>query len=234
MEAGFPPSADLAALFAAVGSALRCTRAELNAADAENANHGDHILQIFETAAAAASDLVAARPVFGSSNGGPGADELACQMEAVARQLHALADNGSAGVYARGLEQIAGQLRRYQVGLEDFLAYLRRAAGEADSGGNPGAEDARAGETLKALMSGLAGWNDVENGRPAGETPLDMGALLEFGMAYMQAKSRGGSRNEVIADAAASASPLRSRPHRYQSGKLVIAALLEAVRSTRS
>lgn len=233
MEAGFSPSADLTALFAAVGSVLRSARAELNAADAENANHGDHILQIFETAAAAASDVEAARPVFGGSGGGPGAEELARQMEAVARQLHTLADNGSAGVYAHGLEQIAGQLRRYDVGLDDFLAYLRRATGEVVSGGNEGAEDDGSGKTLKALMAGLAGWNDVESGRPAGQTPLDMGALLELGMAYMQAKSRGGSRIEIIADAAASASPLRSRPHRYQSGKLVIAALLEAVRSAR-
>lgn len=225
-----PPSVDLAALFEAVGAVLRSSRAELNAADAENANHGDHILEVFETAAAAASEMEAARSILEDLS----ANDLADQMQAAAGRLHALPDNGTAGVYARGLEQLAVQMRRFNIGLDDFLEYLRKAAGDESSGPETGSENSRAGITLKALMAGLAGWNDVENGRPAGETPLDMGALLELGMAYMQAKARGGSRIEVIADAAASASPLRLQPHRYQSGKMVIAALLKAVGSASS
>jgi hypothetical protein len=45
----------------------------------------------------------------------------------------------------------------------------------------------------------------------------------------MQAKARGGSKVEVIADAAVSVSPLNEIPHRAQSGRLVIQTLLEAM-----
>jgi hypothetical protein len=61
-----------------------------------------------------------------------------------------------------------------------------------------------------------------------------MGALFEFGMAYIQARQRGGSRVEVLADAAASVSPLSKTPHRYASGKLAIQALLEAMQESSS
>ena len=56
-----------------------------------------------------------------------------------------------------------------------------------------------------------------------------MGALFEFGMAYWQAKQRGGKRAAVLADAAAAVSPLSKVPHRYESGKLAIQTLLEAM-----
>ena len=61
-----------------------------------------------------------------------------------------------------------------------------------------------------------------------------MGALFEFGMAYWQAKQRGGERAAVLADAAASVSPLSKVPHRYESGKLAIQALLEAMQRVSS
>jgi hypothetical protein len=50
-------------------------------------------------------------------------------------------------------------------------------------------------------------------------------------MAYLQAKSRGGSRTEILADAAVSVSPLRDVPHRTQSGKIAVQSLLEAMQS---
>jgi len=56
-----------------------------------------------------------------------------------------------------------------------------------------------------------------------------MGTLFEFGMAYLQAKQRGGSRVDVLADAATSVSPLSIVPHRYESGKMAIQALLQAI-----
>jgi hypothetical protein len=100
----------------------------------------------------------------------------------------------------------------------------------------------RSGDTLKALVAGLVGWktaaeNQVGQDSRLGDElsspgggPLALGALFDLGVAYMQAKARGGERSQVLADAAASASPLSQTPHRYQSGKLAIQALLEAIR----
>jgi hypothetical protein len=59
-----------------------------------------------------------------------------------------------------------------------------------------------------------------------------MGYLFELGMTYLQAKQRNQARLDVLADAAASASPLSLVPHRFESGKLVIRTLLESLASS--
>ena len=145
-------------------------------------------------------------------------------------------------MYAHGLAQLARQLRRYNVSLDDLLMYVQGAlSGDKDASveqlptpdptatGKPAEPGASSGDVLKALMNGLAGWGQVENGQVPSDNPLDMGALFEFGMAYMQARQRGGTRVEILADAAASVSPLSKIPHRYLSGKLAIQALLTAM-----
>jgi hypothetical protein len=216
-------SRDLASLFQAVGDALRHNRLAFNQMDPVNGNHGDHMVEVFEIAARAAGEM-------------PGED-AAGTMEHAARLLAAQADNGSAQVYAHGLEQVARQLRRYNLTLNDLLVYVQGALAE-DKESSASAESleasAASGDVLKALMSGLAGWTQIESGQVPADSPLNMGALFEFGMAYMQAKQRGGSRIEVLADAAASVSPLSKTPHRYASGKLAIQALLAAMQGASS
>lgn len=215
--------AKLAAIFSAVGEALRQNREALNQADAVNGNHGDHMVRVFEIAARAAEEKRGA--------------EVAEAMEYAAKLLAAQADNGSAQVYARGLEQMARQFQRYGVSLEDLLSYVQGALSKGQEQAppeQPEGQAGRAGNVLKALMNGLAGWGQIESGQAPQDSPLDMGALFEFGMAYMQAKQRNASRLEVLADAAASVSPLGKTPHRYASGKLAIQALLKAMQETSS
>lgn len=213
---------NLSALFQAVTAALEENRSTLNAADAENGNHGDHMVEIFDLAAQAAQDQAP--------------NDLAGAMEYAARLLSARSSNGSAQVYARGLEQLAQQFRSRGLTLDDLAPYvasvLREKNGEAALVAHT--SPSRGGDVLKALLAGLSSWQQVEAAPPDGNQAsapkaLDMGALFELGMAYMQAKQRGGSRAEVLADAAASASPLVKVPYRYQSGKLAIQALLEAI-----
>ncbi len=208
----------LAPLFEAVGEALRHNRAALNQADALNGNHGDHMVQIFEVAARAAQEQQEAG--------------LAEAMRHAAGRLEGLSGNGSAGAYARGLREMAEQMGRAGISLDELVAYIQDALADkkaAGQGAEPGLK--RSGEVLKALVAGLAGWGQAEEGKPASGNALDMGVLFEFGMAYLQAKQRGGERAAVLADAAASVSPLSKAPWRYQSGKLAIRALLEAMRS---
>lgn len=61
-----------------------------------------------------------------------------------------------------------------------------------------------------------------------------MGALFELGIIYLQAKQRGGSNIEVLADAAVSASPLNQSAHRKLSGKIAIQAMLKALATYES
>lgn len=211
----------LASLFQAVGDVLRQNRQAFNQADPVNGNHGDHMVEVFEIAARAAAER-------------SGAD-VAEAMEHAARLLVTRTDNGSAQVYAHGLDQMSRQLRRYNLTLDDLLVYVQGALSkDQEQADRPVEGGARSGDVLKALMSGLAGWGQIESGQVASDSPLDMGALFEFGMAYIQARQRGGSRVEVLADAAASISPLSKVPHRHASGKLAIQALLTAMQETFS
>jgi hypothetical protein len=211
----------LSPLFDAVSSALEANRQDLNRADLENGDHGEHMVEVFQIAAQAAEARQDA--------------SLADGMEYAAQRLEAQINNGSAQVYAHGLRQMGEQLRRRDVTLEDLIATVRGAVLTKDSA--PGSPEAAAGqndpsrsaETLKALLAGLAAWNQVEDGKPVPDNPLDMGAMFEFGMAYLQAKQRNQERIDVLADAAASASPLGKIPYRYRSGVIAIRALLQAM-----
>ena len=208
---------ELAPLFAAVGEALRQNQQAMNQADTFNGNHGDHMVEIFEIAAQAARERSAA--------------SLAEAMEHASQLLEQRSQNGSAQVYAHGLRQMGAQFRHYQVTLSELIAYMKGVTGEGRE--KEGEAQNRSGEVLKALVAGLTGWSQAESGPATQNRPLDIGALFELGMAYLQAKQRGGSRIEVLADAAASASPLSRSPLRYQSGKLALQALLEAMQASR-
>ncbi len=212
-------SSELSTLFQAVGDVLRQEQDAFNLADARNGNHGDHMVEIFEVAARVAQ-------VYDNL-------EMAAAMSDAASVLEGLAHNGSAQMYAHGLRQMAAQFHRYNISLDDLLGYVRGALAE-DKASQPASTDVsppvlRSGDVLKALAGGLAAWGQYESGKTPAGNPLDMGTLFEFGMAYLQAKQRGGGRSQVLADAATSVSPLRQVPHRYASGKLAIQALLEAM-----
>lgn len=204
---------DLFALFQAVGSELQLHRHALNQADPYNGNHGDHMVEIFK---------LAAQVVQEKRN-----DDLADAMLYAGQRLEHLGDNGSARVYARGLVQLAGQFRNYQVNLDDLVQYVQGALSEDKE--KPEQQVSRSGDILKALVSGLSSWGQTESNPESEARPLSMGTLFEFGMAYLQAKQRGGNRAEVFTDAAVSVTPLSNVPHRLQSGKLVLQSLLKAI-----
>lgn len=226
------PSLDLAGVFQRAEAALQAERARLNQMDAINHNHGDHAVAIFHCASQAAA------------LGG----DLPQAMNRAAAQLHALPDNGSAQVYARGLECLARQLEERQVGLQDLLAAVRSyLSGTGSAGANPNDASDKGGEVMKALLHALGAWEKAENAAaakpaPAGEAlppppdhrGLDLGYLLGMGMAYLQAKQQGGDRLDVLAETVVSSSPLGRVPHRHASGVLAVRSLLNAMYSAQA
>ena len=201
---------ELAIFFNAVEDALKQNQAAFNQADPYNANHGDHMVEIFQVAAHTAGDK--------------SESDLAETMAYAGKNLLALDQNGSAQVYGQGLVQFGEQFRQHNISLEDLVFYIK-----GHLSGRDGEKGDNAGNTLKALVAGLTAWKQVVEPDTGGKDGLNMGVLFELGIIYMQAKQRGGSRAEILADAAASASPLSSEDYRYQSGKLAIQALLEAM-----
>ncbi|MCC7129671.1 MAG: hypothetical protein B6D39_03760 [Anaerolineae bacterium UTCFX2] len=213
-------TASLAAVFAAVQAALEKHRQQLNQEDVINGNHGDHMVEVFLLASQAAASV---------SESDPGG-----AMIAAAQALENCSNNGSAEAYARGLRQMGEQLRRGGVTLNELAAVLEKALapdeGKIDPENSTGQKvrDQGGGAALKALLAGLAGWNQAAAGRAVAKDPLDLGAMFEFGTTLLQAKQRQGKRIDVLADAAVSASPLKAVPHRQKSGMIAMRTLLEA------
>lgn len=216
--------ASLAPVFRSAAERLEANRPALNQADPYNGNHGDHMVEIFQTAASAAGEI--------------SLEDLPAALESAARRLAVLEGNGTAQVYARGLTQFASQFRRYGIQMNDLTSYvqglLRQEGNNAAQPPSPaaGGPGVKSGDILKALVAGLEGWQKSEAGEPTeanGGKLLDMGYLFDLGVAYMQAKQRNATKAETIADAAAEVSPLGKVPHRRTSGKLALQALLEAM-----
>jgi hypothetical protein len=214
---------NLTHLFQSAKERLIARQEELNQADTYNGNHGDHMVEIFEVAVQAA--------------GQASIESLSGGMQRAGEMLSELSDNGSAQVYAQGLTEFSQAFARHEISLEELVAYVRgllrqeQPPAQESSVAGDAAETTQASsaQVLKALVDGLYGWRQTGSERDSSRKDLDMGALFELGMIYMQAKRRGGSRLEVISEAAVSASPLSQVPHRYLSGKLAISALLEAM-----
>ena len=230
-------SIDLPGMFQAVTDRLSVERGALNEGDPFNHNHGDHMVEIFQVATEAA----AAKSSGSFGGAGMTNADLAEAMENAAELLQRRTGNGSAQVYARGLAQLAGQFRQRGIGLEDLAPYVQRTLQKQVTGADlPEPGPAKSSEVLKALLNALAGWEKAEavgpapsgdpaNGVASGKGSLDLGYLFGVGMSYLQAKQKGGDTLDILTETVVSASPLASVPHRHQSGKIALRALLEAM-----
>lgn len=203
----------LAPVFQAVQDVMEENRLAYNQADPYNGNHGDHMVAVFAVAVRAAVEKQA--------------EGLAEAMDYAGQLLQGLEGNASAQVYANGLAQFAIQFRKYGLTFEDLVLYLRKALKEDQDQG--ASESVRSKDVLKALVAALAGWQGTESGAKKPANSLDLGYMFDLGVAYLQAKSRNSTRIEVIADAAATVSPLNQVPHRYASARLAILTFLRSL-----
>jgi hypothetical protein len=211
---------ELAPIFQIACDKMDENRLAFNQADSINANHGDHMVEIFTVAVKAAREKQA--------------EGLAEAMDYAGLLLDELQANASAHVYGRGIKQLGEQFNKYAITLDDLVAYMQKALKEENKSAEISKEmtpevKVRSKEVLKALVAALAGWRQSENGQGKAAIVVDLSYMFDLGVAYMQAKQRNTTRIEVIADAAASVSPLSSVPYRYESGKLAIATLLGAM-----
>lgn len=210
---------ELAPIFQAVQQVMESHRLEFNQLDEHNHDHGDHMADIFRIAAQAAMD---------NTSQDMSGDELSTIIENAAALLRGEIENGSAQVYADGLASLAAQIRKYQIGLPDLILYTHGWIADVRE---KSVEQSTipSGDVLKALVAALAGWEHVDKSKGMPTKSMDLGYMFDLGISYIQAKQRGGNRVEVLADAAASVSPLNHVQYRYVSGKLALATLLLAL-----
>lgn len=223
--------ASLPDYFRSAALALAEQRQALNAADDDHGNHGDEMVALFELAAATARQKSIAQAA------------VADQMEQAAQILRAQTQNLAAQVYGRGLYAFAGRLRAGDVTLPALVHAVRNVAdqeGEIKPAGEnkPFETEKNSGAALKALVSGLDDWNQMESAAGDPDDPMSserntrssgFGFLFDLGLAYMQAKSRTTDRIDALAETAVLSSPLAQPAYRAMAGKLAIAAFLRAM-----
>ena len=201
---------DLAKLFGAVASNLGNQRESLNRADTYNNDHGDHMVEIFEVVTQAMKEKRNANP----------ADQLAYASEILRRK-----QSGSAQVYANGFAQAAQQFQGQAVTTDNAGMLLQSLLG---GGQAPAQATSGGGDMLGALLGSLTGGQSQGQATNDG---LDIGDLLNAGMAFMNAKQQGDSNLEAALDAFMSTSPLGQSAHRKESGAMVANTIMQVLGS---
>jgi hypothetical protein len=211
----FSAGYDLGPVFLAARDVLEQNRLAFDQADQLNGNHGSHMVQVFDLAARAALDQPRA--------------ELGEMLLAASQELRRLADNGSAQLYAVGLEQFALQFQKRGITRQELITYVQALVEDQPEDRGDESSGGRKAEILKALVGGLAGWQQSQQDAPESNPLQDMGYFFELGMIYWRAKQAGGTRAEILANTAVAASPLSQLPLRSQSGRLALLAVLQGM-----
>jgi hypothetical protein len=110
-----------------------------------------------------------------------------------------------------------------QSGVGDLLGSLM-------GGGNTTTQQPQSG--VGDLLGSLLGGGNTAAQQPQGQQDsggLDMGDLLNAGMAFMNTKSQGGNNVQALVNALVSGSAMGNSQHRAQSGTLVVNSLLQAI-----
>lgn len=226
-----PGIVDLGKLFQSVTGTLSKNRESLNEADTTNHDHGDNMVNTFEVITRAMKEKKGADP----------ADQLAYAAEILRQQK-----SGSAQLYAKGLSQASQEFQGQQVTGSNAMTLIQTLLGGGQAYPQPQQQQGGGvGDLLGSLLGGsnqqaqqqggglgnvlgslLGGSN--QQGQQQSNDGLDIGDLLNAGMAFMNTKSRGGSNMEAIVNAIVSSSAMGGS-YRSQSGSLVANALMTAV-----
>lgn len=210
---------DLVKLFGSVAKTMVQNQTQLNTADTFNHDHGDNMVQIFEVITQAMKEKKTATP----------ADQLAYASQL----LRAKSQSGSAQLYAEGLQDASSQFKGVkQVTPDVAMTLIQTLLGAQGSVPATSALPQGGGaDLLGNLLGGLTGMQQpAAAGTQQGDQPqIDIGQLLNAGMAFAQTKQSGGSNLDAILNAVVSSSRMGESAHRSQSGTLVANTLMQAL-----
>jgi hypothetical protein len=212
-------TADLVQLFSTVQKVMDSQKENLNQADTYNNDHGDHMVEIFQTITQAMQEKQDTTP----------ADQFS-----LASQLLGEQKSGSAQVYAQGLAQAAQQFSGEDgIPMDNVMTLVQTLIG---GGQQPAALPSDAGDMLGALLGSVSseekGKTQEEQGGLLGN--IDLADVLNAGAAFLSAKNAGDSNLEAAMDALMAGSAMSESSHRKESGALVASALLQAVNAMAS
>ena len=222
-------SIDLAQLFQTVTGTLADNRQQLNDADDNNHDHGDNMVDTFEVITQAMREHRGADP--------------ADQLEYAAQMLRQR-KSGSSQMYANGLEEASREFQGQQVTPANAMTLIQSLLGGGQAP-QPQQQDGGIGGVLGSLLGGgqqpqqqgggiggvlgslLGGGQQGQQGQQ-GQDGLDLGDLLQAGMAFMSTKQRGGGNLEAIVNAVVASSAMGGG-YRQQSSNLVASTMMQAI-----
>jgi len=220
-----------------VTKTLAENKTSLNQADEQNHDHGTNMVQTFQTITNALNQKKTAAP--------------STALSYASQQVSKEANSGSAKLYAQGLAQAAQQVQGQKtIDPNMAMQLLQTLIGGGQSQAQP-ASQSTGGDLLGSLLGGLTGAQQAAQssggdllGSLLGEftgsgstqaagnnanNGLDMGDLLNAGMAFMQAKQGGGSTGSALMQAVLTGSGMGSANHRQQSTQLVANSFMQAL-----
>jgi hypothetical protein len=203
-------TSDLSSIFQLVQNSLEDNRDLINQADDLHHDHGDNMVEIFNTITNAIQAKQDATP-----------DQ---QLNYASKALKKSVKSGTAKEYAKGLAQASKQFTGKEINTASALDFIQLLLGGQAS--TVQEEQAEPENPLGGLLSALTGTGETQQNTE--NTGFDLADILQMGMGYLQAKESGSSPIEAIASAVLSNTPMGKKQHRAASGKVVSQSLLNA------
>ena len=207
---------DLAKLFGAVANNLTAQKDALNQEDTYNHDHGDNMVQTFSTIAKVVADLKE--------------KDQATQLASASKELRK-SKSGSAKLYAEGLNQASQQFKGQSITPDSAGMLLQALMGAQNQPAPTSQPKPQGGGLLASLLGAFTGSkpSSPAQNQSQADDGLDIGDLLNAGMAFMDSKQKGGSTAEAAISALLSASPLGQSTHRTQSGSVVASTIMQVL-----
>lgn len=202
---------DLGPLFSQVVKTLASQQTQLNKVDTQNHDHGDNMVQVFNTITQAVQQ----------KQGSPQSTQLDYAAQLLSQQ-----NSGSAQLYAKGLQQAAQQFKGHNIDANNILQLIQLLMGGGQAA-QPAAPASGGAGALGDLLTQLAGGQTAASS--ADDDKINIQDILNAGLVYMNAKNSGASTGEALIKALVADSAMAPTPHRAQSSELVLKTLLDVV-----
>jgi hypothetical protein len=208
-------SVDLAKLFGSVAQTMLENQSSLNQADSYNHDHGDNMVDIFNTITKA----IQAQPTASA----------AAQLGNASKALAKNTTSGSAKLYSEGLKHAADQFKGTQtLTANDAMQMIQLLMGSTNALPQSTGASGSSGEDL--LGSLLGSYSGQQTSTTSGDdSKIDLEDVLTAGMAFLQAKQSGKTGLEAVMAALVSDSAVANQDYRAESAKLVANTLLNVV-----
>jgi hypothetical protein len=173
---------DLLQLFQAAAGALQQNQSALNKADSYNHDHGDNMVNTFNTIVQALQQKPDAKP--------------AAQLKYVSQQLEQNSTSGSGKTYAQGFSQAAQKIKGTGITLENILPLLLMILGGGKSSSGAGSST----DIIGSILGGLLGGQNASSSQSGQGIDLGglLGSILGGGQSSSTQSAQGGGLGDIL------------------------------------